>query len=86
MKPSLIVRLARSKALVPVLAGGMVLQLGIGGCDAEVRDQLLTGVATSMTGLVTTVIGAFFQSLTDVGSTTSQPVVQAVQDVVSWFA
>jgi hypothetical protein len=87
MKPSLFVRLARSKALVPVLTGGIALQFGIGGCDQEVRDQLLTGIATSMTGLVTTVIGAFFQSLADIGSpSTSQPVVQAVQDAVSWFA
>lgn len=87
MKRSLIVRMARSKALVPVLAGGMALQFGLGGCDQEVQDQLLTGVATSLTGLVTTVIGAFFQSLADVGtSATTQPVVQAVQDAVSWFA
>lgn len=87
MKRSLFVRVAQCKALVPVLAGGMALQFGLGGCDAEVRDQLLTGVATSMTGLVTTVIGAFFQSLTDIGSSaTSQPVVQAVQDAANWFA
>ena len=87
MKRSLIVRLAQSKVLVPVLAGGMALQFGLGGCDQEVQEQLLTGVATSLTGLVTTVIGAFFQSLADVGtSATTQPVVQAVQDVVSWFA
>ncbi|HKQ49960.1 MAG TPA: hypothetical protein VJZ71_17935 [Phycisphaerae bacterium] len=87
MKRSLIVRLAQSKVLVPVLAGGMALQFGLGGCDQEVQEQLLTGVATSLTGLVTTVIGAFFQSLADVGSsTTTQPVVQAAQEVVSWFA
>jgi hypothetical protein len=33
------------------------------GCDPNVREQVLTGVGDSATGLATTFIGAFFQAL-----------------------
>ncbi len=91
MKRSLISRVMTSKLIFPLLAGGTALQLG--GCDPTVKDSILTGVQSSLTGLVTTVIGAFFTSLQNAGDTsgtsTSEPViqaVQAVQHIVSWFA
>lgn len=68
----------------PILAGGFVAQLSLSGCDPEVRDTILTGVQTSMTGLVTAAINAFFRSLGE--SATSQAVVQVIHTVGQWFA
>lgn len=63
----------KRKLLVGLLAGGCIAQL-FSGCDPTLRDTLLTGVQTSVTGLVSTVIDAFFKTLMST-STTSQPVV-----------
>ncbi|OQZ06167.1 MAG: hypothetical protein B6D36_06425 [Planctomycetes bacterium UTPLA1] len=81
MKRSLATRLVKSKMLMPLLVGGMALQFNLGGCDAEVRDSVLTGLSTSLTTLASAVINAFFLSLGD-ASTTSQPVVQAAFEII----
>ncbi|RIK61916.1 MAG: hypothetical protein DCC65_18200 [Planctomycetota bacterium] len=74
--------MVKSKMLLPLLVGGAALQLNLGGCDPEVRDAVLTGFATSLTSLASAIIEAFFLSLQDAGSSTSQPVVQAVFDTL----
>src|SRR4051812_5689171 len=71
-------RLLTSKLWLPILAGGIAMQLNLGGCDPQVRNAFLTGVSTSITGLITAMINTFFLSLQDAGSSTSQPVVQAI--------
>ena len=54
--------LTRSRLwLISAVSGGGLLVLE--GCDATVRDQVLSGVGTAATGLATTFINAFFQSL-----------------------
>jgi hypothetical protein len=85
MKRSFFRRIVTSKILLPLMAGGIALQLG--GCDTDVKNSILSGVQSSVTGLVTTVIGAVFSSLENAGSSsssgssnnsaTSQPIVQA---------
>jgi hypothetical protein len=75
-----------AKRWAPLLAGGVVLQFNITGCDSEVRTAVLGGVQTAMTGLFTSIINAFFLSLQDSGAT-SQPVVKAVfESLQSWLA
>ncbi len=64
----------------PLLAGGLALQANLTGCDPEVRDAVLNGTQTAMTGLLTSIINAFFLSLQGSG-TTSQPALQAIFDV-----
>ena len=49
--------------LVAASLGGTPLVLE--GCDANVRDTVLTGVEGASTTLFTTFIQAFFQSLTE---------------------
>lgn len=51
--------------------GGGTLVLS--GCDPAVRELVLTGVSNATTGLASTFIGAFFQSLIqqDDGTTTT---------------
>ena len=72
----------KTRFWIPILAGGFAAQLG--GCDPTVRDTILTGVQTSLTGLVTAGINAFFMSLGE--SATSQAVVQVIHAVGQWFA
>lgn len=69
---------------LPLILGGAVMQLNLSGCDPEVRDSVLTGIQTSLTGLISSVINAFFLSLQDAGST-SQPVVKAIHDFAHTF-
>ncbi len=69
-----------TKRWAPLVMGGMALQFNLGGCDPEVRDAVLTGLQSTLSTLLTTVVQAFFLSLQDAG-TTSQPVVQVIQDV-----
>ena len=70
----------------PLFAGGLVLQ-NLTGCDPEVRNSVLTGIQTSLTGLITSILNAFFLSLQDIGSQTSQPIVQAVfKNISGWLA
>lgn len=80
MNRSLVSRLVKSKAFLPLFMGGLALQANLGGCDPEVRDAVLTGFSTSVTSLTTSLISAFFMSLQDATTATSQPVVQAVFD------
>ena len=71
---------------LPLLAGGLALQFNLSGCDPEVRNAVLTGIQTSLSGLLTSVINAFFMSLQDAGST-SQPLVKAIIDTATtWVA
>ena len=72
------------KLLLALLAGGFVAQ-AFSGCNPDLRDTLLTGVQTSITGLVATMIDAFFKSLMSTSST-SQPVVQAIIDALPTLA
>ncbi len=88
MKRPFITRLVTSKVWLPLLAGATAFQINISGCDPEVRDTVLTGLQTSITGLFSSVITAFFLSLQDAAeSTTSQPVVKAIfEGLTSWLA
>ena len=73
----------RPNLWMTLVAGGPVLQLG--GCDPTVKSTVLTGIQTSLTGLVTALINAFFQSLgtgaSNASNATTQSVVQAVTHV-----
>jgi len=74
-----------AKRWAPILAGGLALQANLTGCDPEVRDTVLTGVQTSMTDLIASIINAFFLSLQN-SSTTTQPVVEATfENLRNWF-
>lgn len=71
---------------IPLFAGGLMLQ-NLGGCDPEVRNAVLTGIQTSLNGLITSIISAFFLSLQDLGSQATQPIVRAVfENVSGWLA
>ena len=86
MKRYRVSRWLTAKGWVPLLAGGMALQVNLTGCDSEVRNAVLTGVQTSLTGMITAIINAFFLSLADATST-SQPVAKAVFETMqSWLA
>lgn len=80
-------RFARRNArmLVALAVGGAVFQISFSGCDTALRDTLLTGIQTSVTGLVSTFIAAFFQALMS-DSSTSQPIVQAVFEALPTLA
>lgn len=79
MKRSALVRMMTSKLWLPVLVGGVALQFT--GCDQAARDTVLTGLQTSIIGLVSSFVTAFFQAISNAGNgSTSQPVVQAVFD------
>ena len=77
-----------AKRWAPLLAGGMALQVvNLTGCDPEVRDAALNGIQASLTGLLTSILNAFFLSLQSAGSATSQPVVKAVFEALpNWLA
>ena len=79
-------RILTSKLWLPVLAGGLALQFNLSGCDQNVREAFLGGLATSITGLTTALINTFFLALSEAGSSTSQPVVQAIFDATTWLA
>jgi hypothetical protein len=57
------------RATTILALGGSAFQLS--GCDPQVRSTLLSGLQTTSTGLMTTLITAFFQSLADSGSDSS---------------
>ena len=87
MKRRRVSRWLTAKRWAPLLAGGLALQVNLTGCDPEVRDAVLTGVQTSLTGMITSILNAFFLSIADSGSSTSQPVVQAVfENLSGWLA
>jgi hypothetical protein len=54
-----LIRRGRGWLLAMSMGGAFVL----GGCDPAVRDTVLSGVQSASTGLVTTFIAAFFESL-----------------------
>jgi len=69
----------------------MALQMvETGGCNPQVKSALLTGIQSSLTTVVTSVIQAFFTSLAGSAGgtgTTSQPLVKAVIHMAhTWFA
>lgn len=76
MKRPLVSRLMSKKIWLPIFAGGVALQ-SVSGCDPTVRDTVLTGIQTSLVTLTTAMFNAFFQALSNVGNSTSQPVVRA---------
>lgn len=54
----------RAMRATTILAlGGTAFQLS--GCDPQVRATLLTGLQSTTTGLMTTLVSAFFLSLAD---------------------
>ena len=76
-----------AKRWAPFLAGGLALQVNLGGCDPTVRDTVLTGIETSLTTLASAIINGFFLSLQAPTSSTTQPVVQAVfENLHNWLA
>jgi hypothetical protein len=77
-----------AKRWVPFLAGGVALQVNLGGCDPTVRDTVLTGISTSLTTLASAIIDAFFLSLQgDTTSSTTQSVVKAAfENLHNWLA
>lgn len=80
MKRPVFARLITNKLWLPLMVGGITLQFA--GCDPEVRTTVLGGLQTSIVGLVSAVLNAFFLALQGGSSSgsTSQPVVQAVFD------
>lgn len=69
--------------LTVATGGGMFV---LEGCDATVREQVLTGVGGAATGLATTFINAFFQGLINDASEGDATVVRAIFDSVQHFA
>ena len=73
----------------PLLMGGAAMQINLSGCDPEVRSSILTGVQTSLTGLLTSILDAFFLSIsgaaTDTTNTTTTTVVKAVYETAQMF-
>ncbi len=58
---------------LPILMGATVFQ--IQNCSQPVRDSFLTGIQTSLTGLVTSLINTFFLVLTTTTIPTTQTVI-----------
>ncbi|MFH1418902.1 MAG: hypothetical protein ABII12_11545 [Planctomycetota bacterium] len=74
------------KRWAPLVAGGLALQVNLTGCDPEVRNAVLDGLNTSITGMFSSIMNAFFLSLQD-AATTSQPVAKALfEDLPNWLA
>lgn len=88
MKRHFVARLVNSKVFLPLLAGGMAMQLSLSGCDAEVRDTLLTGIQSSVTGLFSAAMNAFFLSFQDAAnnSATTQSVQAVFENLATWLA
>lgn len=69
--------------LLAVGAGGGLFVLE--GCDPTVRDTVLGGVGTAATGLATTLIQAFVQSLQADAQEETAATVRAIIDYVPQF-
>jgi len=67
-----------------LLLAGTITPLSLSGCDPTVRDTLLTGLQTSATTLLTTVLDAFFTALQNVA--TSQLAMNTVDAVKHYVA
>ena len=84
MKPRRKPLVLMARRWAPLLAGGLVIQINLSGCDKEVRDAVLTGFQGSLTTLVTSIINAFFLSFSEAAA---QPTAQAVFETASkWLA
>lgn len=70
--------------LLSVASGGSLLMLD--SCDVAVRETVLQGVGTAATGLASTFINAFVQSLTTEEETTATTVRAIVEYVPQFFA
>lgn len=57
------------RATTILALGGSAFQLS--GCDPQVRSTVLSGLQSTTTGLMTTLVTAFFLSLADDNSNTS---------------
>lgn len=67
---------SRVKWAAMALGGSLVLS----GCDPTVRDTVLGGVQMASSGLVTSLIAAFFESLAaDAADDASQIVMSAIE-------
>lgn len=80
MKPRRKSWMLTTKRWAPLVLGGMAVQFNLGGCDPEVRSAVLDGLQASFSGLLTAIVNAFFLSLQE-ASSTSQPVVQAIETI-----
>ncbi len=78
--------LLSAKRWAPLVAGGFALQLSFSGCDPEVRDTLLSGFQASLTGVLSSLISAFFLAIDGSDSDTTQQVVKAIVDVAQTWA
>ncbi len=71
----------------PFIAGGIALQVNLSGCDTEVRDTVLTGIQTSLVGLVTSMLDAFFLTIQNIGGTDATQTTKAIiHTASSWLA
>ncbi len=77
--------LRRSRGWALTLACGGSL-LALSACDPTVRDTVLQGVGTAATGLVTTFIQAFIQSLSTTNDENVPTTVQATDYAPQVFA
>lgn len=79
----------KARRWFPLLMGGAAMQVNLSGCDPDVRSSILTGVQTSLTGLLTSVIDAFFLSISGAATpdptTTTTTVVKAVYETAQMF-
>ncbi|MFQ5429409.1 MAG: hypothetical protein ACE5E1_03775 [Phycisphaerae bacterium] len=82
----------RAARWAPLLAGGVALQFNLSGCDPQVKDAILGGVQTSLTGMVssltgviTSVINGVFLSFQN-GDSTTQVTRAIVEATSSWLA
>ncbi len=68
------------------LAAGAAV-FGLGGCDADVRDTLVTGTENAVVDLATAFINAFFTGLLSDDTTSTTTTVKVVFDeLVRWMA
>ena len=58
--------------------------LGVGGCDQNVQDSLVSGLETATIGLASTLIEAFFTSFAESASSTTVNVV--FEEFTRWLA
>jgi len=67
-----------------LLLAGTVTPISLSGCDPTVRDTLLTGIQTSATTLISSVLAAFFAAIQNAAtSQTAMHVVDAMKTIVA---
>lgn len=67
-----------------LVLAGTITPLSLSGCDPTIRDTLLTGIQTSASTLLTSVLEAFFTALQNVA--TSQTAMSTVEAVKTFVA